>query len=162
MLNSRHDPEFRAEVRRLYEEGLSCNAIARQIGCSASLVASAAVMEGLAFNRSTTANAVAAKQTDNRARRARIIDQLYDEAERNLERLRAGTYTHRVNAGQNSFVVTDEQPNSDEVRNHGQAIYSALASAAKLESIDTDPGAATARSTLLAIGQALGIEKREP
>lgn len=156
-----HNPEFHARVKALHEAGRNLTQISRELGVSLDTVRRVSALEGLTYDRTMIAAAIQAKQVDNRARRAAITDRLYGLAEAQITRLEAGQYEHRISAGPNSFVVTDTVPNADEVRNHTQAIYSAIAAAKQLESIDVDPGAAAARSTLAAIGQALGIEKRE-
>ncbi len=54
----------RARARELYDLGLSCNQIAKQLGCSPSTVSRWAKSEGLSFDRSKTAAAVEAHTID--------------------------------------------------------------------------------------------------
>ena len=56
--------KLRPRARELYDEGYSCNAIAKQLGCSPSTVSLWAKDEGLKFDRSQTALAVRAHVID--------------------------------------------------------------------------------------------------
>lgn len=54
----------RAKARELYDEGYSCNAIARELDCSPSTISRWAQGEALSFDRSQTAMAVRAHTID--------------------------------------------------------------------------------------------------
>lgn len=144
-----------AQIKELAGTGLSRAAIAREMGISPSTVGKFSP-EG-SFDRQGTAQASAAKQIDNRARRAALVDRMMAQAERTLSRLEADTYTYRVKVADSTFVVTDEQPNSEDERNHLTGLAAVMSTVARLEAIDTDTGAAAAKSMLTALGEALGV-----
>lgn len=72
-------------ARELHGEGLSCNAIARELGCAASTVSRWAKAEGLSFDRSKTAAAVAAHTVDLAAGRVRLAEKMLAASEAMLD-----------------------------------------------------------------------------
>lgn len=74
--------EERDRIRELHGQGLSCNAIAEQIGRSASTVTRQCGKLGLTFDRSATAAAVRAHVVDAKARRAALAEAFLANAER--------------------------------------------------------------------------------
>lgn len=70
----------RARVLALHAEGLSCRAIARTVGRSASTVSGIVETAGERFDTATTAEATAARVEDVRAARADLGEQLLDDA----------------------------------------------------------------------------------
>ncbi|MHA3724332.1 GcrA family cell cycle regulator [Leucobacter sp. HY1910] len=82
----RPDPK-RAQLRKLQSEGLSVRKIAEQIGVSRSTVSAWAKQEGLSFDRSKTAQAVAAKSIDLAAGRQRLAEKMLAVAEDMLDRI---------------------------------------------------------------------------
>ncbi|MGF3057111.1 helix-turn-helix domain-containing protein [Microbacterium sp. YY-01] len=66
------DPETRTRIVELAEQGMARNAIAREVGVSASTVTKYAKRAGIAFDRSKTAEATRAREIDNAATRAEI------------------------------------------------------------------------------------------
>ena len=70
----------RVEARRLYDQGLSCRAIARQLKCSPSTVSRWAEAEGLKFDRAKTAEAVAAHTIDLAASRTLLAQKMIGAA----------------------------------------------------------------------------------
>lgn len=145
-------------ARALYEEGKSCNAIARRLGVAPSTVSRWAKREGLSFARSQTAAANEAHAIDLKSRRQDIVQRLYRRAATNMDRLEAPTFktlTRDFGGGESpdelNFVPTVNE------RELTGAIATGLAAAAKLEAIDADNGASDARSMLAELGRALGI-----
>lgn len=159
MTGIRDNPDNIAAVKELHAKGLGCNAIGRELNISASSVSAIGRANGIHFDRVAPAIATEAQQALQRERRAAIKDRLYAAAERELARLEARQYAHRVPAGQGTtmFVSDDPVPNSDEARNHMQAAAVALQAVARLDALDVDPGVAAAKSTLNLISQALGL-----
>lgn len=106
---------------------LSRNAIARKHKVSPSTVTKYAAQADIAapFDRSKTAAATHARQVDNTARRAALIDRLYGLSERLLDRAES-PYTQVVTGpgGQAAFVTTKLPPLRDV-----QAAMSAVAMA---------------------------------
>lgn len=79
---------FDAErARDLYSGGLSCNAIAKEMGCSPSTVSRWAKGEGLTFDRSQTAAAVAAHTVDLAAGRVRLAEKMLAASEAMLDKI---------------------------------------------------------------------------
>lgn len=76
-----------ARARSLFDEGLSCNAIARELGCAASTVSRWAKGEGLSFDRAQTAAATAAHTVDLAAGRVRLAEKMLKAAEDMLDRI---------------------------------------------------------------------------
>lgn len=149
--------EHRALIRELHAQGLGRNAIAEATGLAAGTVTRIAGQLGLSFARSATAAATAARQVDLRDRRQQIVEQLYDRAQANINRLNGPEYRHRVQTATESFVVSDEAPPSPDERNHAQSINSYLTAAARLEAVDADRTSQAARSMLTKLGEALGL-----
>ncbi|GAA2772869.1 helix-turn-helix domain-containing protein [Saccharopolyspora taberi] len=147
----------RARVRELHEQGKTRNDIAKLMGRSPGTVTVIARELGLSFDRSATAAATEAKQRDNRARRAELVDRLYTRAERVLETLEADEY--RFTATTINGIETERLghvPAQDE-RHLSSSISTHLTTAAKLEAIDADGQAEAARSMLGSLAEALGI-----
>lgn len=143
-------------ARALHREGRSCNAIAKELGVSASTISAWARREGLSFDRSKTAVAVSARAVDLKDRRQRLIDRLYARAEANLDRVEA-PYRWRVVTGDGHELVTDDAaPAADELR-HSQAVANYLKTAASLAAVDGGRGTDDAKSMLAELGRALGI-----
>ncbi|GGM65104.1 hypothetical protein GCM10012275_39560 [Longimycelium tulufanense] len=147
----------RERVRVLHAEGKSRNEIARQIGRSVSTVTGIARALGLSFDRSKTAAATAARQIDNRARRAELVARLYGRAEQVLARLDAPTYTFTATTVHGIETTRlDHVPAPDE-KALASAVSSHLSAAARLEQIDADKGSENAKSMLGGLAVALGI-----
>lgn len=72
----------RDRIRQLHAQGLSCNAIATEIGRGSSTVSRLAKDMGLAFDRRATQAATVAKVADARARRAQLMTDFLDDAQR--------------------------------------------------------------------------------
>lgn len=147
----------RDEVRRLHAEGYARNTIAKRVGRSPSTVSKIVHESGGAFDRSRTAAATEAKQQDNKARRAALIDRLYGRAEHNLDTLESDQYAYTattVNGIETQQLA--HVPAQDE-RHLSSAISTNLTSAARLENVDADDAAAAGRSVLGGIAAALGL-----
>lgn len=77
----------RAEARRLYDEGMSCNAIAKRLGVATSTVSRWAEREGLSFDRAGTKAAVQAHTVDLAAARIRLAEKMLAASEAMLDRI---------------------------------------------------------------------------
>ncbi|MFJ9126987.1 hypothetical protein ACIRJS_23130 [Streptomyces sp. NPDC102340] len=147
-------------VRRLHGQGLSRNAIARQIGRSASTVTKIAKAEGLRFDGGArmTGAATEARRQDLAAVRTEAQHRLYARALANLVRVEAGHYVRveLLPTGQTVDVVSDDPPAHDE-RHHAQAIASYLATAQRLAEVDAGRDADGVRSALTELG--VGIRR---
>lgn len=135
-------------MRKLHAQGMTRNDIARDIGRSPSTVSKIARGLGLSFDRSATAAATAAKQRDNKARRADIVARLYVRVERILDRLEAPEYRFTATSVNGIETRTlDHVPGQEEKALSG-AISGNLGAAARLEQIDAHKGADDAHSML--------------
>jgi transposase-like protein len=76
----------RARARELYDEGYSCNAIAKQLDCLPSTVSRWASAEGLTFDRSQTTLAVRAHTVDLAEARMVLAQKLMEKASDALAR----------------------------------------------------------------------------
>lgn len=77
----------RAQLRTFHAQDLSVRAIAARLGVSRSTVSRWAKQDGLAFDRSRTAQAVAAQAIDLAAGRQRLAEKLLTRAEQALDDL---------------------------------------------------------------------------
>ena len=128
----------RDQVAALHAQGLGRNAIARQLGRSASTVTQIATEAGLSFDRSATAAATEAAKVDNAARRAKLIARAYTRAEAIYDRLEADQYRFTATSVHGIETVTlDHVPAPDE-KALASAINSYLTGAVKLEQVDSD------------------------
>lgn len=104
---------FDAErARELYDQQLSCNAIARELGCAASTVSRWAKGEGLTFDRSKTAAAVAAHTVDLAAGRIRLAEKMLAASEDMLDVIDGPYEVYNFGGKDNTFEsrVLDSAP----------------------------------------------------
>lgn len=144
-------------ARELHAAGKSCNAIARELGCSSSTISRWAKREGLSFDRSETAAMVSALRIDRAAVRADIIDRMYTRSQKILARLEASSYTYRAPTKDGTEVVTEDSAPPIDEKNFASAIAVYLDKAARLELVDSDSGVSGAKSMLADLGKAFGI-----
>lgn len=145
-------------ARELYDKGLGCNAIAKELGVSASTISAWAKSEGLAFDESRSEVAVNARRTSRAARRSDIIDRLYDRTEHLLDRLEADEFKTLASGeyGASSTMTLDYVPTADE-KNIAATINVYLDRAAKLELVDDADGVAEADSMLGRLARRFGL-----
>ena len=145
-------------ARDLFDKGLGCNAIARELGFSAATISAWAKREGLSFDESRSEVAVNSRRTSRAARRADIIDRLYDRTESLLDRLEANEFKTLASgeAGASVTITLDYVPTSDE-KNLASTINTYLDRAAKLELVDDGDGVAEADSMLGRLAKRFGL-----
>lgn len=143
-------------ARDLFDSGLSCNAIARELGVSPSTISGWAKREGISFDRKKTAKAVAAQRIDRAAVRADIIDRLYQRTQRVMTRLEADQYLHRMATADGVKTFRDEFPPALDEKNLAGSIGIYLDKATRLELIDGDQGESSVKSMLAELGEYLG------
>lgn len=147
-------PEDRERILALYRAGWTRNAIAREVGRSPATVSKVCKAAGVHFDRNATAQAVAARSIDLKARRQAILHRIYARIEKNLDRLEAEGYTYSlvmpggVESAAYVATQTDEDPPSADERNHMAVVTGYLQAATKLEAVDSDGGATDASSML--------------
>ena len=154
------DPELRAAIIASIKAGGKRNEIAREHHVSVSTVSRIAQQEGLgdAFDRSQTENATRAMQIDNKARRAGISARLLDKAEQCLDLMDEPYLVHSFGGKDNTYNehLLDRPPSTD-MRNFMTTAAVAIDKHAVLEKLDSDQGAAGARSMLLNLSAALNV-----
>jgi hypothetical protein len=129
-----------AELKRLHGLGLGRNAIARAMKRSLRAISVHAAKLGLTFDRHATASATEAKMQDAKARRAAIIDQLYAVVEDELAYLKSGEYDLiEVSSGSAVKYKPKRLPAQDR-KALLTGVGSAMATAARLEALDTNNG----------------------
>ena len=74
-------PALRGRIVDLLGQGVTRNAIAREVGCSASTVTKVAREEGVEFDRSFTRNATASKVDYDQAERVALLNELFRVAQ---------------------------------------------------------------------------------
>lgn len=148
----------RTQVAELHAKGLGRNSIAREIGCSVGTVTGIARELGLAFDRSMTETAVAARKTDCAERRSRLEQQLLDDA----ERLRGQVWAPHeyIDHGGKEYVevrwLQDEPTPSDKLKLM-QAARAALDGSLKLTQLEAATGDEPVKALLVGLGRALGV-----
>lgn len=145
-------------ARELFDAGKSCNAIAKELGVSVSTISGWAKREGLSFDQTATEDAVRVRRNSRAARRADIIDRLYDRTEAILDRLEADTFKTLVPSGPGS-MDTDELdyvPSADE-KNLASSMNIYLERAARLELVDDGDGVSEADSMLGRLAKRFGL-----
>ncbi|MFB7908125.1 helix-turn-helix domain-containing protein [Kitasatospora sp. NPDC056076] len=151
--------EVRAEILRLHAENLSRNEIMRRVDRSARTVTETVHDAGLTFARSAQVVAATnARQADNKDRRTRAVQRLYDRVERIQDRLAEDEYRyqHVTHTGM-VVTVSDEYPPASDEKHLAGAVTGYLNAAARLEAIDAGTGADDALSMLGAL--AAGIAR---
>lgn len=140
----------RARVVELHAAGLSRAAIARDLGRSPDTVGRIAADADLSFDRARTAAATTAKQADNRARRAALVEEAYKQALAVIARMAApdgydatGTATNGV-----TVVTRVALPPAHDVKALAGAFSTLTASAARMEAVDVADDVDHARSLL--------------
>ncbi|MEJ6490718.1 helix-turn-helix domain-containing protein [Leucobacter sp. USCH14] len=150
--------QTRARVADLHAQGLSRNAIAREIGCSPSTVSKHSKLLGLSFDRTATAAAVAAQTVDLASRRAALVDRMMKLAEDTLSEIEGGEIEQVAITQRGDVVRTTRKPDMTDRRNGVTISGIAVDKATKL--LDRDSGLETATSTLDALEAAVGAAAR--
>ncbi|UCR89258.1 hypothetical protein [Mycetocola spongiae] len=106
------DEETRVEARRLYDLGMGCNAIGREIGIVPSAVSAWAKREGLKFDRSKVIAANKANAADLEQKRLRLVSKMADVAEDALDSLDAPYLVYNFGGKDNEYrdEVLDAAP----------------------------------------------------
>ena len=159
-------PWTQDEDRRLTElhaGGKALHSIAKEMQRSKEAVGRHAGQLGLSWDRTRTARAAEAGRVDNKARRVTIVARMYTRIEKLQDRLEkvdadGGTFRTLVSAGKDGDKTEDLNfvPTVDE-RNIADTLSRYVASAAKLEAIDSGDKPAQARDLLTTLGAGLGL-----
>ena len=145
----RPDPK-RAQLHKLHAQELSVRAIAEKLGVSRSTVSRWAKEEGLAFDRTQTAQAVAAHSVDLAAARIRLAEKVAYRAEQLLDSLDGPYLVYNFGGKDNTYSEhTLEKPPVEVVRN---AVTTAGIAFDKLSRIvERDPDVSGAESAVRAL-----------
>lgn len=143
---------------------MSCNGIARELGWSPATISKWAKGEGLNFDRTKTAVAVAAQRIDRAAARADIIDRMYKRSQKVLSRLEADLFVFYVAGGEGAERITESEPPAGDEKNLAASIGIYVQNATKLEAVDAGDGVEKAHSVLdaLAAGFAAAADSYVP
>lgn len=147
---TKHTPADRALVLKLHAEGKGRNDIQRATSFAASWISKVVADAGLTFERGAeVAAATAAKNADNKTKRAILIGRLYEQATKGLDRLDAPLYktTLKASGGAEQVRELDFIPAADR-RSELTTVAIALDKALVLEKVDGDNGAERAESVL--------------
>lgn len=129
----------RQRVRDLHAAGRTRNDIATELNRSGSTISKIAKDLGLSFNREQVKAATEAKVADARARRAALMNQYLDDAERLRQQIWE-PHEYRDHGGRD-FVAqkwTQPEPTAADKLKLMQASTTATASSLKLDLHDTD------------------------
>jgi hypothetical protein len=144
-------------VRELHAQGLSRNAIGKQLGRSGRTVSRIAGELGLSFERAgATAAATKAKIADGQARRARLQVEALDAAQKLLGQMFAKTVVFNFGGKENDYNSRehDEPPFKDK-QAIAMAIKAMADTALKLAEYDKATGNEDERSMLFDLREAL-------
>ncbi len=136
------------------------NAIAREVSIAPSVVTGIAQAEGLTFDRSATAPAVAARQADMKARRIALIDELMSKAEDHLVAIDQPFVAFNFGGKDNTYAEqTFDRPPTGDLLNLHRAASLALKDARDLIRDDDDEGVGEAESLLMNLILELGLNE---
>lgn len=129
----------RDRVRELHAQGLTRNAIAREIGRAQSTVSAIAKDLGLDFDRSRTEAGTKARQADATARRAQLALDLLADAERLRARLWEPATLHSFGGKDNTYnaVQVPEPPYRDK-RDIAHTVHLLVDKHIRLIEVDSD------------------------
>lgn len=153
-----HAATFDAErAQELFTAGLSCRAIARELGVAPSTVSRWAKGQRLSFDRAQTAAANEAHRVDLAAGRIRLARKMLDAAEDMLDDIDEPYLVHSFGGKDN--VYSEHLLDSAPVEVRRNIITTAGITFDKLSRIveNTADGADDAKSMLAQLGRALGI-----
>jgi transposase-like protein len=149
---------FDAErAREMFDRGLSCNAIARELGCAASTVSRWAKVSGLKFDRAQVAAANQAHKVDLAAGRIRLAEKMLAAAEAMLDDIDEPYLVYNFGGKDNTYEEHELDTAPVEVRRN--IITTAGITFDKLTRVveTSGDGADDAKSMLAQLGRALGI-----
>lgn len=149
----------RQRIRDLHAAGLGRNAIAEELSRSGSTISKAAADMDLSFERGEeVASATAAKVADAKARRALLMHELLDDAEKLRGQLFAPTTIHSFGGKENTYNSQNvEQPLFRDQRDIMQSVSTAITASIRLDQHDADGGADGAKSMLGALAAGLQV-----
>lgn len=158
------DPDKRAAILAdIQARELGRNAIARKHRCGLGTVSLIATEAGIydAFDRAQTARATADRQADMKARRARLAEDLLDDAERIRDRL-FDPYSAALTTREGVEVVELLEPDAASLRNFATSIAVLLDKHIALDRHDADGGLSEVGSMLDGLLDKFGLNRSKP
>lgn len=148
--------EEKDRIRELHAQGMSRNAIARDIGRALATITNFCQREGLSFDRTNQEAAARARVVDAKTRRAELADQLLEDA----QRLRGQIWSrHRVvqYVGRDGIRAEDvlDEPDTKAKLDLARTMQIMLDRHQKLIEFDSDDGLTDARKAISGLGEAL-------
>lgn len=143
-------------LTELHAEGKSLHFIAGEIGRSKQTVSRYAKSLGLEWDRATTAKAAEAVHVDNKARRARIEEQLLVKSEDMLAQLDKPAIVYSFGGQFNQYEQHElDKPDPVAQKHIVQALSTALTAANKLHEMNAGQNTDHAKSMLVQMQEAL-------
>lgn len=151
-------PELRARAIELITTGMARNAVARELKLAPSAITRLAQAEGLTFDRSHSAAAVAARQSDLKARRLQLVEELMSKAEDHLVAIDQPFLAFNFGGKDNTYEERElDRPPTGDLLNLHRAASLALKDARDLIRDDDDEGVGEAESLLMNLVLELGL-----
>lgn len=149
-------------AQALFDEGMSCRAIAGRMGVAPSTVSRWAKASGLSFDRSGTAAATQAHKVDLAALRLELATEMGLAAKELLASRKDSYLVYAFGGKDNTFNSEElDRPPVEVIRNIVTTAGIAFDKATKFLETN-DEGEKDARSLLRDLGQALGITESTP
>lgn len=144
-------------AQALYDQGLGCNAIARELGVDPATVSRWAKKAGLSFDRSKVAAANEAHKVDLAAGRIRLAEKMLAASESMLDKIDDPYLVYAFGGKENEYNEHELTSAPVEVRRN--VITTAGITFDKLTRVveNSGDGADNAKSMLAELGRALGI-----
>lgn len=147
------------EARELFDQGLSCNAIAAKLGVSAATVSRWARDEGLSFpGRSKLAAAHSVRDFDMIAARTRLAQKMTANADRALDSLDGPFIVYNFGGKDNTYAEHELEEAPLSARREAQSLAGiAFDKLSKAIDAQQDPGEVGVKAMLAQLGDALGL-----
>lgn len=154
--------EERTRILELHAAGKGRNQIRREVGRSAAVVSQVVHEAGGTFDRTgQVAAATAAKQADNRAKRAQLMTDLLDDAQRLRESLWEPVVVYNFGGKDNTYEEqVHDEPDAASKLKLMQAVGVAIDRSLKIDEHDSGAGVDAARSMLTDLASKLGAAWR--
>jgi hypothetical protein len=147
-----------ARVRELADAGKGRNEIAAELGISLGSVTSIAAAIGVSFDRSMTAQAVAARSIDCKLLRTELAIKLLRKANQLIDDMDGKFLAFSFGGRDNTYNEHQmDRPPTQDIRNLMIAASTAISRHIDLEKVDSDSGVGHERSLLSQLGAALGV-----